>query len=67
MTYLSINGEELYAEVAGAGEPVLMLHGGFCSLESLRGQSNALVEEYQFFAFERSGHGRSADISSDYS
>ncbi|WP_424581438.1 alpha/beta fold hydrolase [Arthrobacter alpinus] len=33
MTYLSINGEELYSEVAGAGDPVLLLHGGFCSLE----------------------------------
>lgn len=67
MTYLSINGEELYTEVAGAGDPVLLLHGGFCSLESLRGQSDALVKAYQVFAFERSGHGRSADLDADYS
>ncbi len=67
MAYLTINGEELYSEVAGAGDPVLLLHGGFCSLESLRGQSDALVEDYQVFAFERPGHGRSADIDADYS
>lgn len=67
MTYLSINGEELYSEVAGAGDPVLLLHGGFCSIEQLRGQSDALVADYQVFAFERSGHGRSADIDTDYS
>ncbi|WP_074710214.1 alpha/beta fold hydrolase [Arthrobacter alpinus] len=67
MTYLSINGEELYSEIAGEGEPVLLLHGGFCSLESLRGQSDALVKDYRVFAFERSGHGRSADIDTDYS
>lgn len=67
MTYLNINGEELYSEVAGSGDPVLLLHGGFCSLESLRGQCDALVADYQVFAFERSGHGRSADIDADYS
>ncbi|MEV8144232.1 hypothetical protein [Specibacter sp. NPDC078709] len=46
MTYLSINGEELYMEVTGAGDPALLLHGGFCSLESLRVQSDALMEYY---------------------
>jgi len=62
MTYLSINGSELYSEVAGDGDPVLLLHGGFCSLESLRAQSDALVGDYRVFAFERAGHGRSADV-----
>jgi hypothetical protein len=32
MTYLNINGVELHSEVDGEGEPVLLLHGGFCSL-----------------------------------
>ena len=61
-TYLTINGTELYSEVDGEGEPVLLLHGGFCSLESLRAQSDALVPRYEVHAFERPGHGRSADI-----
>lgn len=67
MTYLRINGAELYSEIDGVGEAVLLLHGGFCSLESLRKQSDALVPDYQVFAFERSGHGRSADIDEEYS
>jgi pimeloyl-ACP methyl ester carboxylesterase len=67
MTYLPINGVNLYSEVVGTGEPVLLLHGGFCSLESLRAQSDALVGSHRVFAFERPGHGRSADIDSDYS
>jgi len=66
MTYLRINGTELYTEVDGAGEPVLLLHGGFCSLESLRAQSDALVEDHRVHAFERPGHGRSADIDGEY-
>jgi pimeloyl-ACP methyl ester carboxylesterase len=67
VTYLRINGMDLYSEVAGRGSPVLLLHGGYCSLESLRAQSDALVTDHQVFAYERPGHGRSADIDEDYS
>lgn len=67
MTHLRINGAELYSEAAGSGEPVLLLHGGFCSLESLRAISDALIPDYRALAFERSGHGRSADIAEEYS
>jgi pimeloyl-ACP methyl ester carboxylesterase len=66
MAYLNINGVELYSEVDGEGEPVLLLHGGFCSLESLRELSNALVPRYRVHAFERPGHGRSPDIAEEY-
>lgn len=65
-TTLSINGTDLYSEVDGDGEPVVLLHGGFCSLESLRAQSDALVADHRVYAFERPGHGRSADIEGDY-
>ncbi|MBM2620741.1 alpha/beta hydrolase [Actinoplanes sp. LDG1-06] len=61
-----MNGVDLYSEIAGEGEPVLLLHGGFCSLESLRAQSDALVPDHRVYAFERPGHGRSADIEGDY-
>ncbi|MBP3036489.1 hypothetical protein J2M53_09510 [Arthrobacter sp. zg-ZUI100] len=57
----------LYSETAGEGLPILLLHGGFCSLESLRAQSDALVAERRVYAFERPGHGRSADIDGGYS
>ncbi|MEU4157284.1 alpha/beta hydrolase [Actinoplanes sp. NPDC026670] len=66
MSYLRIGGVDLYFEVAGEGEPVLLLHGGFCSLESLRAQSDALIPDHRVFAFERPGHGRSADIDEEY-
>ncbi|MET0422232.1 MAG: alpha/beta hydrolase, partial [Actinoplanes sp.] len=61
MTYLRIGDVDLYSEVTGTGEPVLLLHGGFCSLESLRAQSDALVPDHRVYAYERPGHGRSAD------
>ncbi|WP_225733628.1 alpha/beta fold hydrolase [Pseudoclavibacter sp. CFCC 13611] len=73
--HLTINGREMYAEDtrphdvegedAGSAEraPVLLLHGGFCSLESLRPQADALAAEHRVLAFERPGHGRSADVA----
>ncbi|MCZ4553096.1 alpha/beta hydrolase [Williamsia sp. 1138] len=66
MPHLRINGTDLYSEVDGTGPPVLLLHGGYCSLESLRVLSDALVPHHQVFAYERPGHGRSADIDDDY-
>ncbi|WP_405111638.1 alpha/beta hydrolase [Micromonospora sp. NBC_01405] len=66
MGYLRIGDVDLYSEVAGEGDPVLLLHGGFCSLESMRAQSDALVPDHRVFAFERPGHGRSADIDGEY-
>ncbi|MFF5181997.1 alpha/beta fold hydrolase [Micromonospora sp. NPDC000316] len=66
MGYLRIGDVDLYSEVAGEGDPVLMLHGGFCSLESMRSQADALLPDHRVFAFERPGHGRSADIEGEY-
>ena len=67
MAYVRINDIDLYSEVDGTGDPVLLLHGGFCSIEHLRAQSDALLPDYRVFAFERPGHGRSADIDEDFS
>jgi pimeloyl-ACP methyl ester carboxylesterase len=66
MPYVRIGDANLYAEVAGDGDPVLVLHGGFSSLESLRAQLDALACGYRVFAFERPGHGRSADVDGEY-
>lgn len=66
MPHLRIAGVDVYEEVAGSGDPVLLLHGGFCSLESLRAQGDALVRDHRVYAFERPGHGRSADVEGEY-
>lgn len=67
MAYVHIGGVDLYEEVSGAGEPLVVLHGGFCSLESLAPVADALAAEHRVHAFERPGHGRSADIAGEYS
>jgi len=62
VTTTTVHGADLYYEVHGAGDPVLLVHGGFCSLEMMRPQLEALAAEYTVYAFERPGHGRSADV-----
>ncbi|SIS17064.1 alpha/beta fold hydrolase [Williamsia sterculiae] len=67
MTYLHINGSDLYSEVDGTGDLLLVLHGGFCSLESMRPVIADLTDRHRILAYERPGHGRSADIDGEYS
>jgi pimeloyl-ACP methyl ester carboxylesterase len=62
MTTASINGNTIYYEVHGTGDPVLFLHGGFSSIELMRPQMNALAETFAVHAPERPGHGRSPDV-----
>ncbi|TPW75070.1 alpha/beta hydrolase [Schumannella soli] len=65
---MRIGDDDLYEEVAGSGDPLLLLHGGFCSLEHLRAQGDALVAGgRRVLAYERPGHGRTADVAGDYS
>jgi pimeloyl-ACP methyl ester carboxylesterase len=62
MTTTTIRGTEIYHEIHGTGEPVVLLHGGFCSLEMMRPQLEALSGDYTVHAPERPGHGRSPDM-----
>ena len=59
------NGVDTYYEVDGpaAGEPVVMLHGGFVSIESWAQQRAELAERYRLYLPERRGHGRTPDVS----
>ncbi|RZT62814.1 alpha/beta fold hydrolase [Leucobacter luti] len=61
-----VRGARLYTEVTGLGAPLLVLHGGFCSLESLRPVAAALQADRRVYAYERPGHGRTADTATEY-
>ena len=63
-----MTGTEIYHEVRGSGEPVLLLHGGFSSIEAMRPQMDALAAAgFAVHAPERPGHGRSADEGGPFS
>ncbi len=60
--YVEAGGVRTYYEVVGEGEPVVMLHGGACTIETWGGQVPALADKYRVILPERRGHGRTADV-----
>jgi pimeloyl-ACP methyl ester carboxylesterase len=52
------NGVNYYYEIHGAGEPLLMLHGGLGSTEMFEPGLAVLAEHRQVIAVELHGHGR---------
>ncbi|MFT4028563.1 MAG: alpha/beta hydrolase [Protaetiibacter sp.] len=67
MPQLTIGTETIYHEVHGSGAPLLLLHGGYCSLENMRPLGELLSDRFEVHAPERAGHGRTADRPGPYS
>jgi pimeloyl-ACP methyl ester carboxylesterase len=59
--YVDAGGLNTYYEVNGAGDPLMLLHGGFCPAETFDGLIPALAEAYRVYLPERRGHGRTPD------
>ena len=57
-----VNGIDLFYEVAGAGEPLLLLHGGGGTHENWAyAGRDQLLREYKLIAPDARGHGRSTN------
>jgi pimeloyl-ACP methyl ester carboxylesterase len=60
--YASVGDTRLYYEVRGAGDPILLLHGGGGSVErSWPKEYDALGNDFMLIKVDSRGHGRSAD------
>jgi pimeloyl-ACP methyl ester carboxylesterase len=60
--YIDVNGLKTYYEVHGEGEPLLLMHGGFCTVETFARQTPDFAAKYQVIVPERRGHGRTPDV-----
>lgn len=61
--YAPVNGLNMYYEIHGAGQPLVLLHGAFSAIGTSFGQVlPALAATRQVIAVELQGHGRTADI-----
>jgi pimeloyl-ACP methyl ester carboxylesterase len=60
--YAEVNGINLYYERHGAGQPVILLHGGLGSGEMFGAILPALSERHEVILVDLQGHGRTADI-----
>jgi len=52
---------EMYYEIHGSGEPLLLLHGAYMTIEMLDTILSPLAGTRQVIAVEQQGHGRTAD------
>ncbi len=65
--YAPVNGLTMYYEVHGAGQPVVLLHGAFMTItNNWDGWIGDLSKTRKVIAVEMQGHGRTADISRDF-
>ena len=61
--YAPVNGLEMYYEVHGTGQPLVLLHGAFSAIgTSFQHLLPGLSKTRQVIAFEMQAHGRTADI-----
>ena len=60
--YAPVNGLETYYEVHGKGDPVVVLHGAYMTIDAMGPILPGLAETRQVIAVEQQGHGRTADI-----
>jgi pimeloyl-ACP methyl ester carboxylesterase len=61
--YAGVNGIQLYHEVYGSGEPLVLIHGGLTTIDEMQGWVQPLAETRLVIAVEMQGHGRTADIN----
>src|SRR5438046_3469579 len=61
--YAPVNGLNMYYEIHGTGEPLVLLHGAFSAIGTSFGKLlPTLAQTRQVIAVEQQAHGRTADI-----
>ena len=59
---VEVNGMQMYYEVSGAGDPLIILHGAYMNIESMGPIVGKLAETHKVYAIEFQGHGQTNDI-----
>jgi pimeloyl-ACP methyl ester carboxylesterase len=62
MPYAQVGELNMYYEVHGEGEPLILLHGAYMAVDMIGPLLAGLAETRQVIAPELQGHGRTADI-----
>jgi len=60
--YATVNGMRSYYEIHGAGKPLVLLHGGLMTIDTLQPFLGQVAAKRQVIAVELEGHGRSVDL-----
>jgi pimeloyl-ACP methyl ester carboxylesterase len=59
---VEINGMQMYYEISGEGDPLIVLHGAYMNIPSMGAIIPKLAETHKVYALEFQGHGRTTDI-----
>jgi pimeloyl-ACP methyl ester carboxylesterase len=59
--YVQANGVQMYYEVMGGGEPLVLLHGGAASSASWADDVLIFSQQFRVFALDLRGHGRTVN------
>jgi pimeloyl-ACP methyl ester carboxylesterase len=59
---VEVNGMQVYYEVSGQGEPLVVLHGAYMNIPTMGAIIPKLAETHKVYALEFQGHGRTTDI-----
>jgi pimeloyl-ACP methyl ester carboxylesterase len=60
--YAEVNGLNIYYEIHGSGQPLVLLHGAYMTIDLMGEIVPALAGSRQVIAVELQGHGHTADI-----
>src|SRR5690606_27366327 len=59
---VEVNDMQMYYEVSGEGDPLIVLHGAYMNIPSMGAIIPKLAETHRVYALELQGHGRTTDI-----
>ena len=60
--YAEVNGLRMYYELHGSGQPLVLLHGAYMTIDAMGEIVPELAKSRRVIAVELQGHGRTADI-----
>jgi pimeloyl-ACP methyl ester carboxylesterase len=60
--HVDAGGLRTYYEARGTGDPLVVLHGGFASVDTFAGFTPLLAGHHRVYSPERRGHGRMPDV-----
>src|SRR5687767_7004780 len=60
---VKVNGMQMYYEVSGAGDPLVVLHGAYMNIPSMGAIIPTLAQTHKVYAVELQGHGHTTDIN----
>jgi pimeloyl-ACP methyl ester carboxylesterase len=59
---VDVNGMQMYYEVSGSGDPLVVLHGAYMNIPTMGAIIPQLAKTHKVYAIEFQGHGRTTDI-----